>query len=82
MELVASIIGCLQKTPCLGKPLEEKYNFFTKHKEYLDTLKNGMVDLEKRRCEVERESEEKVVSKPYKISDWLKKANEFIAETK
>lgn len=81
MELVASIIGCLQKAPCLGKPLEEKYNFFTKRKEYLDTLKKGMEDLKKRRCDIERESEEKVVSKPYEISDWLKKANEFIAET-
>ncbi|CAB4275972.1 unnamed protein product [Prunus armeniaca] len=40
-----------------------------------------MDDLEKRRREVQRESEEKVVSKPCKISDWLNKANKFIAET-
>ncbi|BBH00832.1 NB-ARC domain-containing disease resistance protein, partial [Prunus dulcis] len=81
VELVASLIGCLQKSTCLGTPLEEKYKYFAKRKEYLETLKNDMALLKSRRCEVERESEEKVVSKPYKISDWLERSNDFITET-
>ncbi|ONI10281.1 hypothetical protein PRUPE_4G038500 [Prunus persica] len=81
VELVASLIGCLQNSTCLGTPLEEKYKYFAKRKEYLETLKKGMALLKSRRCEVESESEEKVVSKPYKISDWLERSNDFITET-